>query len=913
MTMLVAIVESVLRTLAFAGVVGMAIAVFRVRWAAVRLHAWRIVLYAALAMPVLGRTLPVLRVPVPAVPAFSELWAAATSGTAVDVAFHMAPGPDPVGRPAGTNGSRAASARASDLAPGAPSIRIGLSSPADDGRVAAAARASSVSWRGSGFPWSRLAVILYLLGVVYLFLRAGLGWAVATRLEGFAQPIEDAALHARIKRYAQASGLNTSPRLAASDRVIVPMTMSVLRPIVVLPSTWREWEAAKLDAVLAHEVAHVARRDTLTQRLSLVYRAVFWVSPFSWWLHHHLAELAEQVSDEAALSAGVDRATYAETLLGFFAETRPAPSRRAEWHVAMARGASAELRVDRILTWKDNRALRSTRTLALGVALAAAPVMVLAAAVRPEPVLLSRPRLELPSVPSPPVIEPAIEPSPVAMPAETPSTIDALTPAGPFPSMPVGSTTMRDPRVPIPPQPSAGQTVSWGHVVDVANGPLTQQSFAGHRVWILLFDTSAMQAADLQKAVTAARKWTDEKMSMSDLVAVASLGSTLQILQDFTNNRAKVHSILEDFARTEAQADTKDRASVATDPTFARDTATARQDADTLTLDMRVRGLRTLCENLSPIQAHKAILYFGLARSGTDNHVELRDALTACTQANTSLNPVDLRGLQTVGFGGALASSAGNEAAIAELLEVASQQQAVRAQTANTTPISAGFGQGAYRVGSGVTEPTLLKRPRRPLYTSEAMRAGLQGDVELEAVVLADGTVGETRVVRSLDTKYGLDEEAIRTARQWTFGPARANGQPVAILVTLLVQFRLDAKDPQQTVPAGPRPLEDAFADGAYSVSAAGIVAPQPLKKLEPRYTSDAMRLRLEGEVVVEAVVMPDGTVGKVRVVRSLDATSGGLDDQALLAVRQRTFVPATLSGRPVPVLVVLTLPFRLH
>ena len=59
---------------------------------------------------------------------------------------------------------------------------------------------------------------------------------------------------------------------------------------------------AKLDAVIAHEVSHVVRRDALTQRLSLLHRAIFWFSPLAWWLDRHLAELAEQASDEAALS-----------------------------------------------------------------------------------------------------------------------------------------------------------------------------------------------------------------------------------------------------------------------------------------------------------------------------------------------------------------------------------------------------------------------------------------------------------------------------------------------------------------------------------------------------------------------------------------------------------------------------------
>jgi protein TonB len=101
-----------------------------------------------------------------------------------------------------------------------------------------------------------------------------------------------------------------------------------------------------------------------------------------------------------------------------------------------------------------------------------------------------------------------------------------------------------------------------------------------------------------------------------------------------------------------------------------------------------------------------------------------------------------------------------------------------------------GFGGGAYRPGSGVTDPTLV-RQEAPKYTSDAMRAKIQGVVELEAVVLPNGTVGDVRITRSLDARYGLDQEAIRAAKAWLFKPGTLKGEPVAVLVTLILEFRL--------------------------------------------------------------------------------------------------------------------------
>jgi protein TonB len=79
----------------------------------------------------------------------------------------------------------------------------------------------------------------------------------------------------------------------------------------------------------------------------------------------------------------------------------------------------------------------------------------------------------------------------------------------------------------------------------------------------------------------------------------------------------------------------------------------------------------------------------------------------------------------------------------------------------------------------------------RPNYTSEAMRAKVQGEVVIEAVVLPDGTVGEVKIVRSLDTNFGLDEEALKAARQWRFRPGTRFGDPVAVLVTIALTFTL--------------------------------------------------------------------------------------------------------------------------
>ena len=101
-----------------------------------------------------------------------------------------------------------------------------------------------------------------------------------------------------------------------------------------------------------------------------------------------------------------------------------------------------------------------------------------------------------------------------------------------------------------------------------------------------------------------------------------------------------------------------------------------------------------------------------------------------------------------------------------------------------------GTGGGVYRPGNGVTSPRLIKEVK-PNYTGDAMRAKIQGEVTLEAVVMPDGSVGQVQITRSLDSVFGLDQEAVRTVKQWRFAPGMRQGIPVPVLVEIAMTFTL--------------------------------------------------------------------------------------------------------------------------
>jgi protein TonB len=90
------------------------------------------------------------------------------------------------------------------------------------------------------------------------------------------------------------------------------------------------------------------------------------------------------------------------------------------------------------------------------------------------------------------------------------------------------------------------------------------------------------------------------------------------------------------------------------------------------------------------------------------------------------------------------------------------------------------------------------------------------------------------------------------------------------------------------------------------------VFEPKIIRPMAPKYTSAAMRARVQGTVVIEVVILPDGSVGRARIKESLD-DQFGLDDAALDAIGQWEFEPGTFQGTPAPVLMLVKVEFRLH
>lgn len=110
-------------------------------------------------------------------------------------------------------------------------------------------------------------------------------------------------------------------------------------------------------------------------------------------------------------------------------------------------------------------------------------------------------------------------------------------------------------------------------------------------------------------------------------------------------------------------------------------------------------------------------------------------------------------------------------------------------------PAEDGVHPGVYRTCDSGVELPKVQNQYKPRYTVNAMRAGVQGAVWVEAIVEMNGHVSDTKVLRSLDAG-DLDREAVKAAKRWRFIPGTKDGRPAPILVTIELTFRL--KDKQQ-------------------------------------------------------------------------------------------------------------------
>jgi beta-lactamase regulating signal transducer with metallopeptidase domain len=155
-----------------------------------------------------------------------------------------------------------------------------------------------------------LLAALWLAGVAWQLLRLGVGGIGLMRLRRASVP------------FASETETGCDVRLCAGE--VGPSTFGILRPLILLPRAAEGWPAARLDAVLRHEAAHVARRDAASQFAARLVCAFYWPNPLLWLGLRSLRREAEIAADDAVLASGMTPSVYAAELVALAAQSRDA-------------------------------------------------------------------------------------------------------------------------------------------------------------------------------------------------------------------------------------------------------------------------------------------------------------------------------------------------------------------------------------------------------------------------------------------------------------------------------------------------------------------------------------------------------------------------------------------------------------
>jgi ABC-type amino acid transport substrate-binding protein len=298
------LIETSFRAAIIAGIIALILFTVRVRSSRAIHAVWTTVLLAMMLMPILPHVMPSISISIPA-PATVLPAEISTPGAA-------APAADPGGN-VGIN-------PASFMQP-----------------------ESSFGPRQERRPiWPTAGIILYCAGVLFFLFRAC--WGLRT-MSGIVRGCKPSTFDAVIR-----PGLRTGKTpVYESEMVVAPLTIGIISPRIILPASWRKWNSGKLSAVLAHEFAHLHRRDTLIATIAHLNRCIFWFHPLAWWLERKLAATAELACDDDAMRVVGKTKLYAEVLLEMAQAVHRRGGRLAWQGIGIHGNGLLSQRIERIL------------------------------------------------------------------------------------------------------------------------------------------------------------------------------------------------------------------------------------------------------------------------------------------------------------------------------------------------------------------------------------------------------------------------------------------------------------------------------------------------------------------------------------------------------------------------------------
>jgi uncharacterized protein (TIGR03435 family) len=220
-----------------------------------------------------------------------------------------------------------------------------------------------------------ILVAMWFCGFVVVLLVRYARWRRISAALREAVPLREGREVEALRRLEHLGGIRKRIELLLSPTSLEPGIFGVVKPLLVWPKGFSEHlQDAHLEAILAHEVWHVRRRDNLAAAMHMVVEAILWFHPLVWWLGARLVEERERACDEEVLELGSERQVYTESILKTceFCVESPLAC------MSGVTGADLKKRIVRIMTQRLADKLSLGRKLllaAVGIAAVAGPVL----------------------------------------------------------------------------------------------------------------------------------------------------------------------------------------------------------------------------------------------------------------------------------------------------------------------------------------------------------------------------------------------------------------------------------------------------------------------------------------------------------------------------------------------------------
>jgi len=185
-------------------------------------------------------------------------------------------------------------------------------------------------------------VICWLIGAAFLMLRFAAGWIYTERLRSSARIVMDKEWRVRFGVLTAKLNISQSVEFRQTTKILTPMVIGAFKPVVLIPFGFLTgFSTSQIEAILAHELAHIRRNDYLVNMLQSFVEVVFFFHPALWWISEKVRTEREHCCDDIALTVCNDKMSLAKALVKV-AEWQSAP------HLAMAFASKKPLLLNRI-------------------------------------------------------------------------------------------------------------------------------------------------------------------------------------------------------------------------------------------------------------------------------------------------------------------------------------------------------------------------------------------------------------------------------------------------------------------------------------------------------------------------------------------------------------------------------------